>query len=88
MTKKRRIKSRRLVVLYWPDAESDGAWGDGAKEPPMCTTVGFVLKKWTVKRPWWKLADSFSEDEPGGTTIVPFDAEVQELGRLEIRWRK
>jgi hypothetical protein len=80
------------VEIEWFDIEGDAGWGEGAKELPVVTQIGYVHSRPSKKQkiPFWKIKTSQVEDEPGGTTIIPAVnvVSVEYLGWKTVPWRK
>ena len=77
---------RPLHTLEWLDAQTDNSWGDGPHEPPTAITVGWVLE-WPRKEdlhPYYRIAGSYVEDEPGGVTIIPADMVIRSTWIADI----
>ena len=88
----KRPKYRQEVRIYWYDIEGSGGWGKGAKEPPLCVTVGYVIeapsKRQKVRS--WRIASSLCEVGFGDASIIPEGVvkKVKILGRMRVRYRK
>ena len=79
------------VEIHWFDIEGEAGWGEGAKELPIVTQIGYVHSRprKNQKIPYWKIKSSQVEDEAGGVTTIPAVnvVKVEYLGWADVPWR-
>ena len=89
---KRSPKTLELWLVHWVDIEGEAGWGEGAKELPVVTQVGFLHSRPNKKQkvPFWKFKTAQVEEEPGGMVSIP-DACIihkEKIGKFDVVWRE
>jgi len=78
-------RRRRVHAIYWHDIQADAGWGLRVCPWP-CVTVGFIVKRPTKRKPWYRIADTIGRKGGGGATAIPAGCveRVEDLGKVRV----